>query len=189
MHFSLRKFSALRAVIIAPMLCAAVASVLAAQNRPIARPVGLPIFQKLTRNSGYIFAGTVTSMSKVKPTPQNNVGTIKIVFHVEHAFRGVRPGQTLAIREWSGVWESGERYQVGERVMLFLFTPGKLGLTSPVGRELGRFQLDPYGRVLLNREHVAAISTDPALAGRWQGKTQISLKEFSREIRGEIQEY
>ena len=73
--------------------------------------------------------------------------------------------------------------------MLFLFTPGKLGLTSPVGLELGRFQLGPYGRILLNKEHVAAISADPALAGRWQGKTQISWKEFSRGIRGEIQEY
>ena len=48
--------------------------------------------------------------------------------------------------------------------MLFLFTPGKLGLTSPVGRELGTFQLDPYGHVLLNPEHVAAISADPVLA-------------------------
>lgn len=189
MHFSLRKFSALRTAMIAPVLCAAVTSVLAAQTRPIVGPIGLPIFQKLTRDSGYIFSGAVTSISKVEPTPQNNVGTIKIVFHVEHAFRGVRSGQTLVVREWAGLWESGERYRVGERVMLFLFTPGKLGLTSPVGRELGRFQLDPYGRVLLNREHVAAISTDPVLAGRWQGKTQISLKEFSREIRGEIQEY
>lgn len=189
MQSSLRKFPALGAVTIAPVLFAALVQVLAAQNRPIAGRVGLPIFQKLTRNSGYIFAGTVTSIAKVEPTPQNNVGTIKIVFHVERAFRGVRTGQTLVIREWAGLWESGERYRVGERAMLFLFTPGKLGLTSPVGRELGRFQLDPYGRVLLNREHLAAISGDPVLASRWQGKTQISWKEFSREIRGEIQEY
>ncbi|MFI5070455.1 MAG: hypothetical protein ACHP8A_06155 [Terriglobales bacterium] len=189
MHFSLQKFSALRAAMIGPVLCAALTSVLAAQNRPIVGRIGLPIFQKLTRNSGYIFAGTVISISKVESTPQGNVGTVKIVFHVEHAFRGVRPGQTLAIREWSGLWESGERYRVGERVMLFLFTPGKLGLTSPVGRELGRFQVDPYGYVLLNREHLTAISADPVLAGRWQGKTQISWKEFSRGIRGEIQDY
>ena len=131
----------------------------------------------------------VTSVSTVESGSQNGGGAMKIVFHVEHAFRGVRTGQTLVIHEWAGLWESGERYRVGERVMLFLFSPGKLGLTSPVGRELGRFQLDPYGHVLLNRAHVAAISADPVLAGRWQGRTQISWKEFSRGIRGEIQEY
>ncbi|MGH9529608.1 MAG: hypothetical protein ACRD2S_06780 [Terriglobales bacterium] len=189
MHFSLRKFSVFRTALIAHALCAALASPIPAQNRPIAGPVGVPIFQRLTRNSGYIFAGTVTSISKVEPASRNNVGTIKIMFHVEHAFRGVHVGQTLVIREWAGLWESGERYRVGERVMLFLFTPGKLGLTSPVGSQLGRFPLDSYDHVLLNREHVDAISADPILAPQWRGKSQISWKEFSRAITRGIQEY
>ena len=189
MHFALPKFSALRAAIFLSALGAALTPAPAAQNRPIAGRIGVPIFQKLNRNSGYIFSGTVTSISMVESRSNNGVGAMKIMFHVEHAFRGVHAGQTLEIREWAGLWESGERYRVGERVMLFLFAPGKLGLTSPVGHELGRFQLDPYGHVLLNRAHVAAISADPALAGRWQGRTQISWKEFSRGIRGEIQEY
>ncbi len=189
MHFALRKFSFLRAVIFLSALDAALTPAAAAQNRPIVGRIGVPIFQKLTRNSGYIFSGTVTSISRSEPGPQNNVRTIKITFQVEHAFRGVRTGQTLVIREWAGLWESGEHYRVGERLMLFLFTPGKLGLTSPVGRELGTFQLDPYGHVLLNPEHVAAISADPVLARRWQGRTQISWTEFSRGIQRESQPY
>ncbi len=189
MHFAFPRFSALRTIIFLPALAAALTATSAAQGRSIAGRIGVPIFQKLNRDSGYIFSGTVTSISAVESSSQNGVGAIKITFHVEHAFRGVQTGQTLAIREWAGLWAAGEHYRIGERVMLFLFAPGKLGLTSPVGRELGRFQVDPYGHVLLNREHIAAISADPVLAGRWQGKTQISWKEFSRGIRGEIQDY
>jgi hypothetical protein len=51
-----------------------------------------------------------------------------------------------------GLWESGERYQNGEHVLLFLYPPSKIGLTSPVGGKLGRFQMDNTGHVLLNRE-------------------------------------
>jgi hypothetical protein len=41
-------------------------------------------------------------------------------------------GQVLTVHEWAGLWSSGKRYCVGERVFLFLYPPGKLGLTSVV---------------------------------------------------------
>jgi hypothetical protein len=188
MHLSLRKVSALRIAILVSALCAGLGTV-AAQNRIVVPRLGVPTFQHLTRNSGYIFSGTVKSVSMLEPDSLNSIGSIKITFHVENAVRGVRKGQMLVVREWAGLWESGEHYRVGERVALFLFRPGKLGLTSPVGGVLGRFPLDPYGRVLLNREHIAAISTDPVLAGRWQGRSRISWKEFSLGIRRELQAY
>jgi len=189
MQLSLQKFSALRATILLWGLFAALAATVAAQDGPVNPRRGIPTFQQMTRNSGYIFAGTVTSVSRIEPNEQNNIGTMKITFHVENALRGVRNGQTLVIREWAGLWESGEHYRVGERVALFLFRPGKLGLTSPVGGQLGRFEVDSYGHILLNREHAAAVSADPVLAGSWRGRSQITWKELSNKIRGEPQEY
>ncbi|MGH9513724.1 MAG: hypothetical protein ACRD2U_16465 [Terriglobales bacterium] len=187
MQLSLRRLSVANAALFCLLAGLAVRSF--AQNRSMLPRMGTPVFQHLTRNAGYIFSGTVTAVSMIEPGSRNSLGATQITFHVENAFRGVRKGQTLVIREWAGLWQAGEHYRVGERVTLFLFAPGKLGLTSPVGRQLGRFQLDPYGRVLLNREHISAISTDPALASRWQGKNQITWKEFSRAIQHEIQEY
>ena len=108
----------------------------------------LPHPRPLTRSSGYIFAGTVKSVERAA-AKGHDVATVLINFHVDQAMRGVQAGQTLAIREWAGLWESGERYRKGEQVLLFLYPPSKLGLTSPVGGALGRFPIGRDGQVAL----------------------------------------
>ena len=110
---------------------------------------GLPIRQALLRNSGYIFSGTVKAVERVAPQREDSVAVMRITFRVEEPLRGVRKGQLLVIREWAGLWQSGERYRLGERVMLFLYPPSKLGLTSPVGGGAGRFRVDPQGNVIV----------------------------------------
>jgi hypothetical protein len=81
-------------------------------------------------NSGYIFDGTVLSVQSA-PDDANGLATVQITFRVEQAIRGTRAGQILTIREWAGLWNSGERYHAGERLLLFLYSPSSLGLTSP----------------------------------------------------------
>jgi hypothetical protein len=158
----------------------------AAQRQPVAPRYGVPTLVQLNRNSGYIFVGTVKSVTRVEPTSPTGVAAIRITFHVENALRGVKQGQTLVIREWAGRWESGERYRVGERIMLFLFPPGKLGLTSPVGGELGKFRLDEYGHVLLNRVQVATVAATPALAV--PGQSRMTWRQLSNGVRRASQE-
>jgi hypothetical protein len=160
----------------------------AAQRQPVAAHYDVPTLVQLNRNSGYIFVGTVKSVVRDEPISQSGVATVRITFHVENALRGVRSGQTLVVREWAGRWESGEHYRVGERTMLFLFPPGKLGLTSPVGGELGKFRLDSYGHVLLNREQISAVSANPVLAVPWQGRSRMTWRELSNGIRRASQE-
>lgn len=105
----------------------------------------LPPWQKMTRDSGMVFSGLVTQVQR----SLTSTGTTQITFRVENAMRGVRRGQVVTIREWSGLWNNGERYVLGERVLLFLYPKSKLGLTSPVGGKLGRYAVDPAGRVLI----------------------------------------
>jgi hypothetical protein len=93
--------------------------------------------------------------------------------------RGASPGKNLTIHEWAGLWTSGERYRVGEHVLLFLYPPGKLGLTSPVAGAMGRFATDSQGRIVLNARHVAALADDPILGG----KTVIPYTDFIQAIR------
>jgi hypothetical protein len=137
----------------------------------------LPHRHPLIRSSGYIFAGTVKSVERAAPKG-HGVATVVINFHVDQAVRGVRTGQTLAIREWAGLWESGERYRPGERVLLFLYPPSKLGLTSPVGGPMGRFKIDPQGRVILNPGPIGVRSRHPAIADRFRGRTWVSPREL-----------
>jgi hypothetical protein len=142
----------------------------------------LPRARPVSRSSGYIFAGTVKSVERAVPRG-NSVATVLINFHVDQALRGVRTGQTLAIREWAGLWESGERYRPGERVLLFLYPPSKLGLTSPVGGPVGRFEIDPGGRVILNPGRIGVRSWRPAIATRFQGRTRVSPRELFHFLR------
>jgi hypothetical protein len=105
------------------------------------------VSRRLLRDSGKIFSGTVLQVEHRNSDSSSALATTKIVFRVDEAIRNVRRGQTLEINEWAGLWQSGERYHPGERVLLFLYPPSRLGLTSPVGNRAGRFAVNRAGSV------------------------------------------
>jgi hypothetical protein len=144
---------------------------------PVSRPPsGFPL---LARTAGIIFAGTVTAVVHHPATHNSAIETVAITFHVEQAIRGAMPGENLTIRQWMGVWSGGQRYRVGERVLLFLYPPSKLGLTSSIGGTLGRFAVDPVGRVLFTAQHLSAFQNDPVLGG----KSQLLVSDFATAVR------
>lgn len=142
--------------------------------------IGLP---QITHAAGTIFSGSVTAIASV-PSSTSQVETVSISFHVDRAIRGVIPGQTLTIFQWIGLWSGGQRYRVGEHVVLFLYPPSKLGLTSCVGGPLGRFSIDSLNQIALSEQHMAAFGADPVLGG----KSHISFHDFARAARRLIEE-
>ena len=134
-----------------------------------------PILRHIIRDSGRIFAGTVIKVERVDPVPASYIATTQITFRVDEPIRGVRRGQVLQIHEWAGLWHTGERYRVGERVLLFLYPPSKLGLTSPVGGATGRLQIDRNRRVDLKSASAAGART-------------IELKSFAAALRRAVKE-
>jgi hypothetical protein len=152
-------------------------------------PAGSPPRQHpppLTQSSGYIFAGTVNSVQRTAPKG-NGVATVQINFHVDQGIRGVRTGQTLTIREWVGLWQSGERYRPGERVLLFLYPPSKLGLTSPVRGPMGRFRIGPDGLVL-DPGRIGFPARRPSIGEPLRGQTRVTPREFVRFVRSAEEE-
>ena len=133
----------------------------------------------LVRAAGTIFSGTVTAIARRPATHGQAVETVAITFHVDIAIRGATPGEDLTIAQWIGLWSGGQRYRVGERVLLFLYPPSKLGLTSCVAGNLGRFSVDSWGRVLLSAQHLSAFHADPVLGG----KSRVVLKDFALAVR------
>jgi hypothetical protein len=136
-------------------------------------------FPQIAQEAGTIFSGTVTTIARRAATPGQSIETVAITFHVERAIRGAAPGENLTISQWIGLWSSGQRYRIGERVLLFLYPPSKLGLTSCVAGPIGRFAVDPLGRVLLSAQHLAAFRKDPALGG----KSRLRLSDFALAVR------
>jgi hypothetical protein len=126
-----------------------------------------------------IFSGTVTKIERRPATAAQSVETVAVTFRIENAARGVTPGQDLTITQWIGLWSSGQRYRLGERVVLFLYPASKLGLTSCVGGALGRFAVDRSGWVQLRAQHVAAFGRDPVLGG----KSQVRFGDFALAVR------
>jgi hypothetical protein len=118
----------------------------------------------LTQKSGYIFDGTVLSVERIAAVAPDSTAAVQITFRIEQAIRGVRNGEVLSIREWAGLWSSGDRYRIGERLLLFLYSPGKLGLTSPVGGPMGRFAVDSRGNVILNEARLKPFVPAQALS-------------------------
>jgi len=119
-----------------------------------------PRFRFLVRDSARIFSGEVLKVEHLNLDARGLPAVTRITFKVERAIRGVRHGQVVQVNEWQGLWNAGERYQAGEHVLLFLYPPSKLGLTSPVGGAAGRFRMDDAGRVILSEEsgpHTKAV--------------------------------
>jgi hypothetical protein len=140
-----------------------------ARRSIVAPPHSIVAAPQAMRSSGLIFSGTVLEVEHIAPA--GSPAITQITFRVESAIRGTRRGQVITIHEWAGLWNSGERYRAGERVLLFLYPRSKLGLTSPVGGSLGRYQVDQSGRVLLQ-----------GVAGR---PRPVRLQDFTAAIRRE----
>ena len=140
-----------------------------------------PSLHQMAASAGYIFAGTVTSVERVPATHSNEIETIRVTFRVDEGVRGVQPRQMLTIREWAGLWNAGEHYRPGEHVVLMLYPPSHVGLTSPVGGALGKFALDRDGN--LATQPTETLAHDPVVGPWLRGRNHVSGRDFARVLR------
>ena len=136
-------------------------------------------FSDVVHQAATIFSGTVTDVRLQPASRTDTVQTVGITFHVEQAIRGVTPGQEFTISQWIGLWSGGQRYRIGERVLLFLYPRSKLGLTSAVSGPMGRFTISSGGSIPLSAQHLSAFRRDPVLGG----KSRATLSDFALAVR------
>jgi len=141
---------------------------------------GLPpvaTLSTLAKPSGYVFLGTVLSVKHNAAAGATGIASTEITFQVNEAIRGVHKGEHVTIREWAALWQGGERYEPGEQVALFLYPPSKLGFTSPVGGDLGRFRVDSTSHIIIEPARRALLRPS---SNRETG--HIPWAEFAREL-------
>jgi hypothetical protein len=144
-----------------------------------------PQWKQLARRAGIIFAGTVLAAAAQTVTPAaatqfaipGAIPTIQLRFRVNEAIAGVEPGQTLTVHEWAGASSMHRALQPGERILIFLYAPSRLGLTSPVAGQSGLIALDSTGKNLTAAPSGAHL--DPA---------SISVVQLKRAIRSAREE-
>ena len=153
-----------------------------AQSRAEILPIPPRDLQQITRSAGIIIGGKVVSVEPIRSVGAQHVASVQITLQVEQGIRGARSGQTVSFREWAGLWSTGARYRVGQRVLLFLYSPSALGLTSPVGGTAGRFAIDHSGQIVFSEAQWRAIrgSTTPI---RSDSTHRVPLQEFVHAVR------
>ena len=112
-----------------------------------ARVLG-PRWEQLSRSAGMIFSGTVLGVETQPAGKDRPVALILTKFRVDRAIAGVQSGQVLTVREWAGAWPLHRAMRGGQRLLIFLYPPSRLGLTSPVGGPLGQVVLDSRGEIV-----------------------------------------
>jgi hypothetical protein len=158
---------ALVCLILCPLSAAGAASDRAAAERVLG-----PSWQYLAQRAGMIFTGTVlASGGAVEPvgTPSNlrlGGSFMEFKLRIDRPIAGVERGQILTIREWTGAWSRHPALRSGERVLLFLYPPSRLGLTSPVGGGRGQIRLDSTGQSIADPSVVDQSVGEPALPAR-----------------------
>lgn len=163
------------------LLAAGVVAPFAAAGGPGSAPSAATL-QQLSRHAGFIFRGRVLSVERPRPA-RDTVTTVRVTFLILEGIRGVRTGEQLTIQEWAGLWAGGRpRYRVGQELLLFLYPRSRLGLTSPVGGDLGIFTIDAQGLVLSppapggGQEHVPTN-------GRAAPPARVPYRDFSARVR------
>lgn len=83
------------------------------------------VLHHLSDRAGVIFIGQVLAT-------RQSAGVAEIDFRVDTPILGCTPGP-YTLREWAGLWTTnGNRYRVGQRLLMFLYPPGRSGMSSPV---------------------------------------------------------
>ena len=154
-----------------------------------------PQWKLLSRAAGMVFSGTVLRVEAVPAATDRAIPAIQIKFRVDRAIVGVRQGQILTIHEWIGAWSSHRPMQVGKHMLLFLYRPSRLGLTSPVGGRLGQIPIDGKGNVVIPPLPVSGGRVLPPRLPRHVGlgKTRIgqqsiSVRQLERAVRSAREE-
>src|SRR3954469_22175481 len=118
---------------------------------------GASQLSRLVHSAGIIFSGRVLRIEHLA----NGSGTpalVQVTFQVERALRGCNAGDTIQIAEWAELWARGDRYRVGQSLVLLLYPRNAAGLTSPVAGELGTFVLGPEGLLCLTPQQTRLLS-------------------------------
>ncbi len=120
-----------------------------------------PQWKQLARSAGMAFSGTVLDVTS-HAASGGSVPAIELKFKIDRAIAGVRRGQVLTVREWVGAWERHQPLRPGDHVLLLLYPPSKLGLTSPVNAQFGQVALDATGQRPLSH-HISVRTLERVL--------------------------
>jgi hypothetical protein len=116
---------------------------------------------------------------------------VQFRFRVDQAIAGVEQGQILTVHEWAGAATMHRPMRSGQHILIFLYPPSRLGLTSPVGGSRGQIALDPSGKNVAAQKPAVAtgLRNESSVRPRTTGNTGgVSVLQLERAIRSAREE-
>ncbi len=111
-----------------------------------------------------------------------DVPELRPTFRVTRAIRGSRVGEPITLRQWVGPLDAAA-YGAGQNVFLFVYPPGKGGLTSTVGGDAGRFAADPRWNIVLRPEQSHLVGPAGGSPLRQSRTRVVPYRFFARALR------
>lgn len=115
-------------------------------NLTAQRSVSMNI-ERLVRDAGMIFAGRVINVETGERDKDMNLFVTHYTFLVTEKMYGVE-SDTIVINQYGGEADGQEfypkgvpRFYEGEDVLVFFYPPSKIGMSSPVGMDQGKFMI------------------------------------------------
>lgn len=184
--------SVFRIISVLAVVCLATISAAQVSDQIVAERVLGPRWRQMSRASGMIFSGTVL---RIEAQPSGKVRPLPLMltrFRVDRAIAGVRSGEVLTVREWAVAQSMQRTMSRGERVLIFLYAPSRLGLTSPVGGRIGQVALDSRGEVVytgvplpdrswLTEEPFHGDTATPGAKAQFHNRLTAALKRCSTQ--------
>lgn len=119
--------------------------------------------ERMVRDAGQIFEGTVVESRTGTRDPATNLLVTYVTFDVHEDFYGAN-GSRVTIKQYGGEADGMAfypkdvpRYVKGERVIMLLYGPSDIGMQSPIGLSQGRFLI----RTNQADGHKTILSTAP----------------------------
>jgi hypothetical protein len=176
------------------LVCLASFSVAQRSDQLAAERILGPYWRQLSRSAGMIFSGTVLAIEAQPVRKGRPLPLVLTKFRVDRAIVGTRVGEVLTVREWEGAWSMQRPMSRGERVLIFLYPPSRLGLTSPVGGRLGQVALDSRGEIvytgvplpdsqsrLLSTEATQGVGVTSGAKAQFHNSSNAALKRCSTQ--------
>lgn len=140
----------------------------------------------LTRRAGVIVQGRVVNV-RYEPLPgYSHIPTVRVTLQVQQMLRGPAGGDYTFRQMLPPLRAQASKYKyaVGQDLMLFLPTPSRYGLSSPLGHEQGTFRIrrDPQGHAFIanelnNARLFRGVQRDAAEQGMTLSKSQLQLSD------------
>jgi hypothetical protein len=163
-------------------------TVLSAGTPPVCindRDGACPVSPATTTNQGAVPHANPASLdsSATNPNLHSNANVVELQFRVDQPIAGAEPGQTLVIHEWLGTLDRQPQLHPGDRVLLFLYPPSRLGLTSPVAGPQGQIRLDSTGRHVDRSAPIADMNPHNHGPQNSSPSRPITVTQLARAIR------